>query len=71
MKISERGQITIPIDLRDRFGLHQGVEVECVPHEGGILIRKRTEGAHPVDRLWGLLGTGESTDDYIREIRGE
>ena len=28
MKISERGQITIPKFLRDRFGLYKNVEVE-------------------------------------------
>ncbi len=75
MRISERGQITIPKDLRERFGMHHNVEVEATPAEGGVLIRKRVAGQHPVDRVVGILGKnalgkGVSVDDYIEEIRG-
>ena len=38
MRISERGQITIPKRLRDRLGLHRDVEVEITPTTGGLLI---------------------------------
>ena len=70
MRISERGQITIPKKLRDRFGMNHNVEVELVPAEGGLLIRKGTAAEHPVDRVYGILGTGGSTDDYLEELRG-
>ena len=39
MRISERGQLTIPKQLRDRLGLNHGVEVEITPTVGGLLIR--------------------------------
>jgi len=42
MKISERGQITIPKTLRDRFGLQMNVEVEFIPTEDGVLMQKRS-----------------------------
>ena len=51
MRISERGQITIPKALRERFGLNQNVEVEVVPTERGLLIQKRAAAEHPVDRI--------------------
>ena len=75
MRISERGQITIPKALRDRFGLHHNIEVEISPTDRGLLIRKRTAAEHPVDRVYGILGRdalgeGVSIDDYIEEIRG-
>ena len=75
MKISERGQITIPKHLRERFGMNHNVEVEVSPTEQGLLIRKRTVAEHPVDRVYGILGRdalgeGISVDDYIEEIRG-
>ena len=75
MRISERGQITIPKALRNRFGLHRNVEVEISPTDRGLLIRKRTAAEHPVDRVYGILGRdalgeGVSIDDYIEEIRG-
>ena len=75
MRISERGQITIPKPLRERFGMHHNVEVEVTPTEKGLLIRKRTTVDHPIDRVYGILGkdalgVGVSVDDYIEEIRG-
>lgn len=48
MKISQRGQITIPKHLRERFGLKHNVEVEISPTVDGILIRKgRAEKTSP------------------------
>ena len=75
MRVSERGQITIPKHLRERFGMNHNVEVEITPTERGLLIRKRTTAEHPVDRVYGILGKdalgeGVSVDDYIEEIRG-
>ncbi len=71
MRISERGQITIPKRLRDRFGLHHNVEVEISPSEQGLLIKKRTADKHPVDRVAGILdGAAFDIDEYIEEIRG-
>lgn len=70
MRISEQGQITIPKHLRERFGMHHNVEVEITPTERGLLIQKRTTDQHPVERVYGILGRGGNTDDYIEEIRG-
>lgn len=70
MRISERGQITIPKSLRERFGLNSNVEVELTPTEGGLLIQKRTAARHPVDGVFAILSDGSSTDEYIEEIRG-
>ena len=70
MHISERGQITIPKSLRERFGMNHNVEVDITPTENGLLIRKRTTAEHPVERVYGLLGSGGNTDDYLEEIRG-
>ena len=70
MRISERGQITIPKGLRDRFGLNHNVEVELTPTEGGLLIQKRTVAIHPVESVFAILSDSGSTDEYIEEIRG-
>lgn len=71
MRISERGQITIPKRLRERFGMSQGVEVEIAPTEDGLLIQKRTASKHPVDRVSGILDSVVDVDQYIEEIRGK
>ena len=76
MKISERGQITIPKRLRDRLGINPQVEVEVIEAQDGLLIRKSSGSAHPVDRLFGILksqplpGGASSVDEYIEDIRG-
>ena len=70
MKISERGQVTIPKPLRERFGLHKDVEVEIVPTANGVLIQKRSLSKHPVDQVYGILDRPSDTDKYIEEIRG-
>ena len=71
MRISERGQVTIPKALRERFGLHHDVEVDISPTEHGLLIRKRAVALHPVDRVAGILdGVDFDIDEYIEEIRG-
>lgn len=70
MKISERGQITIPKPLRDRFGLLKDVEVELIPEKSGVLIQKLVNKRHPVDQVYGVLNRPSNTDHYIEEIRG-
>ena len=70
MRISERGQITIPKALRDRFGMNHNVEVEITATSKGLLIHKRTAAEHPVERVYAVLGHGGDTDDYLEKIRG-
>jgi AbrB family looped-hinge helix DNA binding protein len=70
MKITERGQITIPKSIRDRFGFRPDMEVELVATEVGVLIRKRSQAEHPVDQVMGVLGRPSDTDRYIDEVRG-
>ncbi len=70
MRISRRGQITIPKRLRDQFGLNH-VEIEITPTDQGLLIRNRTNAEHPVERVYGILWKqGTTTATYIEEIRG-
>lgn len=74
MKVSERGQITIPKHLRERYGMTHNVEVEITPTEKGLLIQKCSPAEHPVDRIVGILdgvvGDDFDIDEYIEEIRG-
>ncbi|MDE0268947.1 MAG: AbrB/MazE/SpoVT family DNA-binding domain-containing protein [Acidimicrobiaceae bacterium] len=75
VRISERGRITIPKSLRDRFGLDHEAEVDIIPTEQGLLLQKRTSAQHPVERVYGILDgvvvDGVDVDDYIEDIRGQ
>ena len=70
MKISERGQITIPKNFRNRFGFNKNVEIQFIPTGKGLLIQKRSHKEHPVDTVLGILKKPSSTDRYIDEVRG-
>ena len=70
MKIGERGQVTIPKDIRERYGLMPNIEVEFVPAESGVLLRKRARRASPIEKVYGILNKKSKTDDIIDALRG-
>ena len=71
MKISDRGQITIPKKLRDLYGLNKDVEVEVTPTEKGLLLQKKSAVQHPVIRVSGILDGIVDVDKYVEEIRSQ
>jgi AbrB family looped-hinge helix DNA binding protein len=42
-KLSAKGQVVIPKDVRDRLGWPQGSELELIETGDGVLLRKRPE----------------------------
>lgn len=79
MVLNSKGQLTIPADLRDKYGLHPGDEVEVV-EVGGTLQIVRREGAESrgqrLARRLRNTATGHdvagmSTDEIMALLRGE
>jgi bifunctional DNA-binding transcriptional regulator/antitoxin component of YhaV-PrlF toxin-antitoxin module len=68
--MTDRGTVTVPKELRQRYGLGPDVEVEFVPDEKGIILKKKIKGKHPVDGVRGILQGPFDVDAYIEEIRG-
>jgi AbrB family looped-hinge helix DNA binding protein len=68
--ISSKGQITVPVEIRSRLGLQPGTVVTFEITKKGALLRKGGSGAHPVDQLYGILGSKRTTDDLLDELRG-
>jgi AbrB family looped-hinge helix DNA binding protein len=74
VRITSKGQVTIPRELRDRFGLDPGAEVEVVGGENGALVRPvapRGRGAELVARLRDRADGGLSAEAVLRLTRGE
>ena len=69
--IGERGQVTIPKAIRDRFGLRKGTKLEFETTPEGITIRRRRTDSDPVWKVFGRLNKGVDTDEFIREMRDE
>jgi antitoxin PrlF len=68
--VSEKGQVTIPKPLRVRLGLRKGQVLEVREDKGGLVLTKR--GARDaVDELYGILKLGRSTDEIMKELRGD
>ena len=69
-RVGERGQVTIPKPLRDRYGFTKGVEVEFVASDRGLSLRKGAERESAFRRYLGVVKGVEGTDRYIEEMRG-
>lgn len=70
MKISERGQITIPQRLRDRYGLLPNTEVEFIEHERGLILVKSPANRHKrIRAMYGQVKTGKTTDELMALLR--
>jgi len=69
--LGERGQVTIPKAIRDRFGLHKGARLEFEVTAAGITMRRQRTARDPVWHVFGKLNKGVDTDQFIRELRDE
>jgi AbrB family looped-hinge helix DNA binding protein len=78
MRITSKGQVTIPLAVREQAGLLPETEVEFVVDHDGVRIvkasvsRRPSRGARAVERL--RRGTGRvsmSTDEIMALTRGE
>jgi antitoxin PrlF len=76
MRITSKGQVTIPIAMREKLGLLPDVEVEFVLDRDSVRIKKargkKTRGQLIVERLRGSARPGGmSTDEIMALTRGE
>lgn len=68
--ISTKGQVTVPVEVRDRLGLLPGTPVEFELREGGVFLRKGISKTHPVDQVFGIIHLDASVDQLLEESRG-
>lgn len=82
MRVTSKGQVTIPKHLRVRTGIRAGTEVDFAGRDGEIVMRKaesvpegdrtgRTEFAEYLDRVTGTIDLDMSTDAFMELLRGE
>ena len=74
MKVSEKGQITIPKALRDALGIGAGTEVEFERLDDAIVVRKAssgpTRGQQLAEHLRGRGDVSMTTDEILALTRG-
>ncbi len=75
MKVGERGQVTIPKDIREQFGLGPDTEVEFRV-TGGSIVLKKAPGKLNLTKWKGRCGGTfaklgySSVDKFIDDVRG-
>ena len=69
MRITEKGQVTIPKAIRDNSGFLPGQEVRFVKKGGAVVLEKAQAGD-----IWhkyrGFIKGPKKTDEVIRKLRG-
>jgi antitoxin PrlF len=67
--VSEKGQVTIPKQMRDRLGIVPGQELDFTDEDGRLIARK-VQDRDPVNAVYGILGLPSGSDATIHELRG-
>jgi AbrB family looped-hinge helix DNA binding protein len=79
MRVTEKGQVTIPKDIRDRLGIVAGSEVDFVADPAGarLVVVANNQPSEAIDfEAWlrSVAGTfdtgGMTTDEYMEWLRG-
>lgn len=75
MKITDKGQVTIPVRVRRKCGLLPNTEVEFVVSGGTVILKKSSRGGRRGRRLLSAMrGRAErtmSTDEIMALTRGD
>lgn len=75
MRVTEKGQVTIPKDLRDALGIGAGTQVDFERSDDSIVIRKAGDGASRgrrlAERLRGRGDVSMTTDEIMALTRGD
>jgi antitoxin PrlF len=75
MRVTEKGQVTIPKALRDALGIGAGTEVEFERRKDSIVVRKAGgqigRGRRMAERLRGRGDVQMTTDEIMALTRGD
>ena len=74
MKITTKGQVTIPAEIRQKTGMLPNTEVEFEISGKKVMLRKkanRRRGGKLVSAMRGRAGRKMSTDEIMALTRGE
>jgi AbrB family looped-hinge helix DNA binding protein len=74
MRITSKGQVTIPRDIREALGIVPSNEVEFIREGNRVWVRKRKPGSARgrdlVARMRGRASARMSTEEILRLTRG-
>ena len=72
MKVTQKGQVTIPLEIRKKFGIDEFTEVDFVERNGQIVVEK-SKATNPnqskIRSLKGVSGSKMSTEQIMALTR--
>ena len=71
MKVTSKGQVTIPRELRIKFGIDQNAEVDFAEEGGKIVLKLKRRTQNPRRALLGRGDVAMSTDEILSLTRKE
>lgn len=74
-RVTTKGQVTIPKEIRDALGIEPGDEIDFEEVESGYKIQKKEptteDGDDPFDKYRGSADSDETMPERMRRLRGE
>jgi len=73
MRVTTKGQVTIPQGIREKMGITVHSDIEFVEEKGRVFIRKgrgRREAPDRFDRARGIATVKMTTEEIMRLTRG-
>ncbi len=74
-RVTTKGQVTIPKEIRDTLGIEPGDEIAFEEAESGYKIKKKepttADGADPFKKYRGSADSDETMPERMRRLRGE
>jgi AbrB family looped-hinge helix DNA binding protein len=73
MRVTTKGQVTIPLEIRERLSIHPGTDVEFAVEGNVVKIvpakRSQVRGKRVVERLRGRATVHMTTDEILALTR--
>jgi antitoxin PrlF len=69
-RVTGKGQVTIPKDIREKLGIKPGSSVRFRVLEGKCVVEKEIK-ENKIDKWVRYLKSKKRTDELIEELRGE
>jgi len=74
MRVTTKGQVTIPQEIREKLGITPAVEIDFIEEKGRVYLVKRKGGpkkTHKFSKFRGIANVKMSTDEIMALTRGD
>ncbi len=74
MRVTTKGQVAIPLEIREKLGITPAVEIDFVEEKDRIYLVKRenqTKKTHKFSKLRGIATVKMTTDEIMAFTRGQ